>query len=69
MKPTFITVKATKHYGRITVYPVCPTAKLFTQIAGTKTLTQRVLNLISELGYAIYLEQSPSLTIEEVMGA
>lgn len=40
-------------YGRPTYYPVCRTAKLFAELAGTKTLTQGALRTIREMGVAI----------------
>ena len=52
-----ITVKIKTVYGLETVYPVCPAAKLFTQIAGTKTMTRNTLRDIKTLGYSIAVEQ------------
>jgi len=43
-------------YGRRTVYPVCWRAKIFAQIAGSKTLTPQVVSLIKDLGYLINVE-------------
>ena len=46
-------------YGIATVYPVCEAAKLFAQIAGTKTLTHHTLALAERLGYLI--EAAPAV--------
>lgn len=48
-----ITVRVTKNYGNLAVYPVCEKAKLFSAIANSKTLTPAVLAKIRELGYTI----------------
>jgi len=44
-------------YGKQTFYPLCKKAKTFATIAGTSTLTKRVLHNIADLGYAIQFEQ------------
>ena len=44
-------------YGEDKAYPVCPKAKLFTDIAGTKTLRPADLNYIQQLGYKIVVKQ------------
>ena len=46
-------------YGNAKVYPVCDTAKMFTRIAGTKTLTEDALKCIVLLGYAVTVETVP----------
>lgn len=43
-------------YGREKIYPVCTHAKLFTDIAGTTTLTREKINLIKKLGYEIKIQ-------------
>lgn len=48
-----ITIQVKDVYGVPTVYPVCEAAKLFADIAGTKTLTHRTLTQIEALGYEI----------------
>lgn len=48
-----ITVKIKNNYGVDHVYPVCPKAQDFAEIAGTKTLTPYVLKLIKSLGFEI----------------
>ena len=40
-------------YGNETAYPVCRQAKLFAELAGHATLTQRDLMLIDSLGYEV----------------
>jgi hypothetical protein len=52
-----ITVRITSVYGARTVYPVCETAKIFADIAGTKTLKPTTINSIKALGYKINVEQ------------
>jgi hypothetical protein len=44
-------------YGEDKAYPVCERAKLFADIAGTKTLRPADLNCIQKLGYKIVLKQ------------
>lgn len=46
-------------YGQATVYPACDQAKIFADLAGTKTLTHRALCQIEALGYQI--EELPAL--------
>jgi hypothetical protein len=48
-----IQVSVKSVYGNDTVYPVCEKAKLFADIAGTKTLTHATLCLIERMGYTI----------------
>ena len=48
-----IKVEIRSIYGRDTVYPACPDARRFADIAGTKTLSNDTLRLISQLGYEI----------------
>ena len=52
-----ITVRVKDVYGRRAFYPYCDKAVLFAQIAGTQTLTERVLRNIAELGYEIVFER------------
>jgi hypothetical protein len=52
-----ITVRITSVYGQKTVYPVCETAKIFAEIAGTKTLKSTTINAIKSLGYKIIVAQ------------
>jgi len=48
-----IQIRKREVYGNEMLYPVCKKAKLFAQIAGTKTLTLYTIGQISELGYEI----------------
>ena len=54
MTPTKeITVQTRDVYGTEKVYPICDDALRFAAIAGTTTLTERVLKRIEALGYTI----------------
>jgi hypothetical protein len=46
-----ITIQLRGIYGITKAYPVCPKAKAFASIAGTKTLTRDALKNIDALGY------------------
>jgi len=48
-----ITVQVRDVYGTEKVYPICADAMQFAYIAGTTTLTRRVLKCIETLGYDI----------------
>jgi len=48
-----ITVQVRDVYGTEKVYPICDDALRFAAIAGTTTLTRRVLKCIETLGYDI----------------
>ena len=52
-----IIVRVTSVYGAKTIYPVCETAKIFADIAGTKTLKPTTINSIKALGYTINVQQ------------
>lgn len=54
-----IQIEMKEVYGETKVYPVCPRAKLFAAIAGTKTLTTETLKNIERLGYQLELVVSP----------
>ena len=59
-EPTMqILVRIKDVYGNRTIYPVCPAAELFAQIAGTKTLPLWVIDKVKKLGYEIVVEQEP----------
>jgi hypothetical protein len=51
-------------YGRETIYPACPTAELFAQLAGTRTLTQAALATIHALGFTVMVRQRVPATME-----
>ena len=46
-----VQVKITNNYGNSLVYPMNETARLFCQIAGTKTLTETTINNARKLGF------------------
>lgn len=52
-----ITVEIKTLYGIDRIYPVCPKAKLFADIAHTKTLSKHDIDKIKELGYSIIVQQ------------
>ena len=55
-----ITVTVKSVYGNVTAYPSCPTAALFAQLVGTKTLTPAALKTIKALGFEV-IQQAPEL--------
>ena len=57
-----ITVEIKNIYGENLAYPKCSKAAAFAAIAGTATLTPRVLRLIKNLGYEI-IQLSATLEI------
>jgi hypothetical protein len=50
-------------YGSKVVYPVCQTAKLLSNLAGTKTFTPSAIVAIKDLGYQFEIVQPESLSI------
>lgn len=52
-----ITVRIKNVYGNRTIYPADDAARQFAMIAGTRTLTQNVIERIKALGYQIKVEQ------------
>ena len=58
-----ITVRIDSNYGARVVYPACHTSKLIAQLAGTRTLTDRALALVKQLGYSINVQQSTLTTL------
>ena len=51
-----IIVKRKSSWGNEWIYPVCPKAQLFADIAGNKTLLPDVIELIKKLGYNLTTE-------------
>jgi hypothetical protein len=47
----YVTIKY--NYGKRAVYPVCDMAQNLSRIAGTKTLTERTIKEVKELGYTV----------------
>jgi hypothetical protein len=62
-----ITIHIKNVYGEDKAYPVCEKAKLFTDIAGTKTLRPADLNYIQALGYKITVKQQAMKGLTNVM--
>jgi hypothetical protein len=62
-----ITIHIRNVYGEDKAYPVCEKAKLFTDIAGTKTLRPCDLNYIQALGYKISVKQQEVKGLANVM--
>lgn len=50
---TVLRVRLREVYGRPTVYPVNPQAKLLAQLADTKTLTPHALNIARKMGFTV----------------
>jgi hypothetical protein len=48
-----VTIEIKDVYGQPKVYPVCETAQIFADIAGTKTLLPPDIQRIQALGYKI----------------
>lgn len=40
-------------FGNEKIYPACPDAEIFCKLIGQKTLTERDINLIKQLGYTV----------------
>lgn len=57
-----ITVQILENYGREAIYPADEQARLFADIAGTRTLTRTTIEMVKKLGYTIKLEQ-PVVTL------
>ena len=55
-----ITVEVKNVYGMDRIYPMCEKAKIFTRLAGTKTLSTYDISKIKELGYAVQVK-TPTL--------
>jgi hypothetical protein len=50
-------VKLGNQYGQRVIYPANQTAEIFCRIAGSKTLTQRLVDDIKKLGYSVEVVQ------------
>jgi hypothetical protein len=53
-----IEVEVKDVYGTVKYYPLCEKAKLFADIAGTKTLTIEAIKKIEALGYSIKVSRT-----------
>jgi len=51
------TVKIKNVYGNETIYPVDETAQKLAQLAGTKTLTRRTIQIAKDLGINFFVIQ------------
>ena len=56
VKEKTIIVKRKSSWGNEWIYPVCPKAKLFADIAGNKTLLPDVIEKVKKLGYNLTTE-------------
>ena len=61
-----ITIEIKTQYGQETLVPICDNARIFCDLAGTKTMTRRTLKLVTELGYKINIQQ-PVRTLESIL--
>ena len=50
-------VRKESAWGNVRYAPVCETAQILAQIAGTKTLTDETIRLAKKLGYTFELER------------
>jgi hypothetical protein len=53
-----IEVEVKDVYGAVKYYPVCEKARLFADIAGTKTLTLETIKKIEALGYSVKVSRT-----------
>ena len=52
-----IIVSIKSQYGSRAIIPVCDKAKLFAELAGTRTLTAQAIKTIKFLGYTVSVQQ------------
>ena len=52
-----IIVEVRDVYGQSNIYPVCGEAQIFAEIAGTKTLLPKTIQLVKMLGYEVKVKQ------------
>jgi len=52
-----IIVEVRDVYGQSKIYPVCGEAQIFAEIAGTKTLMPKTIQLVKMLGYEVKVKQ------------
>jgi len=57
MTDTQLVVRVQNVYGERRIYPACSKSNSFAEIAGTATLTPRVISLIKLLGYSFTTEE------------
>ena len=63
MESNLVIIAIRSIYGNVKAWPINHNAKLFAEIAGTKTLTIATLARISALGFQIELVNPDSLTL------
>ena len=51
-----ITVRIANNFGNRAIYPVCDDAKKFSELVGTKTLTDETIRLVKDLGYEVQIQ-------------
>lgn len=49
----FVQIQVKESYGRILIYPLNDTAKLFTKLTGLKTLREEDMAVIKALGFVV----------------
>lgn len=52
-----VIVRKESAWGNTRIVPVCETAKLLSQLAGTKTLTDESVKIAKQLGFTFELER------------
>jgi hypothetical protein len=57
MLDPIIIVEVRDVYGQSKIYPVCGEAQIFAEIAGTKTLLPKTIQLVKMLGYEVKVKQ------------
>jgi len=57
MLDPIIIVEVRDVYGQSKIYPVCGEAQIFAEIAGTKTLMPKTIQLVKMLGYEVKVKQ------------
>ena len=53
-----ILVQLGHQYGQEVIHPACEKSELFCQIAGTRTLTRKLVQQIKQLGYRVEVQQN-----------
>lgn len=63
-----IQVKLKNVYGKTLIYPVCPNAKRFAQLANTTTLTVESLRIIEKLGFDLVATDGSMAYLQKELG-
>ena len=61
-----VTIEVKDVYGKQMFYPVCDKAKVFADLAGTKSLTEGAIKQIMKLGYKINTTQRTNFIEGEI---